>query len=205
MKLIILGPQGSGKGTQSKLLSKHLNIPHISTGDVFREEFKNKTKLGIIANEYTKKGILVPNEIVNDIIKKRIQKKDCKKGFILDGYPRNPEQSELLNSITKIDKVIYLELKEKEIFKRILERQICPKCNAIYGVNFKPKKTNRCNKCNSKLIKREDDLTKEQIKSRLKSYEERTKPLLGIYKDKIIKADASKSVEIIFKNILKKL
>ncbi len=204
MKLIIIGPQCSGKGTQSKLLSDHFKIPHISTGDILRKEYKNKTELGLKAYEFTNKGLLIPNEIINNVIKECLQKKDCKKGFILDGYPRNITQAEFLNSITNIDKMIYLKVTQKLIFKRLKERVICPECNYIYGLNQKPKKQNICDYCGSKLVKRHDD-TMEKIKERLKSYNRKTKPLLKIYKDKLIKIDGSKEPDKIFKEINEKL
>jgi len=205
MKLILLGPQGSGKGTQSKLLSYHFKIPHISTGDILREEFENKTELGLLANEYSKKGFLIPNELINNLIKQRLKRKDCKKGFILDGYPRNIEQANFLKSIMSIDKVLYLAVSDELVYKRLSERLVCQNCNTIYGINIKPKKENICDKCSSKLIKRQDDSSKEIVKTRLKGYKEKTKPLLKFYKDILIKIDGSKKPIEIFKEIMKKL
>ncbi|MBI2498824.1 adenylate kinase [Candidatus Woesearchaeota archaeon] len=205
MKVIILGAQGSGKGTQAKLLSESFKIPHISTGDILREEYDNKTELGLLANEYTKKGLLIPNELVNDIVKRRLERKDCKIGFILDGYPRNIEQANFLSKIIEIDKVIYLKVSEDIVFKRLAERMICSKCNQIYGINKKPKKDEVCDECGSKLVKRQDDKEEEQIRTRLRGYEEKTLPLLEFYKEKLIEIDGSGKPIEIFKEIMKKL
>ncbi|MEK6951921.1 MAG: adenylate kinase [Nanoarchaeota archaeon] len=205
MKIIILGAQGSGKGTQSKLLSESFKIPHISTGDILREEYENKTELGLMANEYTKKGLLIPNELINDIVKKRLERKDCKRGFILDGYPRNIEQANFLSKIVEIGKVIYLKVSEAVVFRRLAERLICSKCGQIYGINRKPIKDEICDKCGSKLVKRQDDKEEEQIRTRLKGYVEKTVPLLEFYKDNLIKIDGARKPTEIFKEIMKKL
>ena len=158
VKLVFLGPPGAGKGTQAKIISEKLKIPHISTGDIFRENIKNQTLLGRKASEFMNKGMLVPDEVTNEMVKDRLGKPDTKNGFILDGYPRTIHQAEFLETVAKIDKVINFELKEKEIIKRISGRRTCKNCATIYNINYmKPKKEGTCDKCSGDLISREDE------------------------------------------------
>lgn len=202
MNIIFLGPPGSGKGTQADLISKELNIPHISTGDIFRCNIKNQTELGKKASDYTSKGLLVPDEITNEMIKDRLNKEDCKNGFILDGYPRTINQAEFLKSIIKIDKIINFELNDEEIIKRISGRRTCPNCNAVYNIyRSPPKKENICDKCGSKLIKRDDE-TPNVVKKRLDVYKKETKPLIDYYKNEIINISASPSINEITKKVI---
>lgn len=205
MNIIFLGPPGSGKGTQAKLLSEKLKIPHISTGDIFRENIKNQTELGKKAAEFMNKGFLVPDEITNQMLKNRIEKEDCKKGFILDGYPRTIAQANFLKSISKIDKIINFELDDNEIIKRISGRRTCQNCNSVYNIySAKPKKDNICDKCGNEL-KQRDDEKPDVVKKRLEVYREQTKPLLEYYKKEIINLSAYDNIEKIFNTLLKKL
>ncbi len=185
MRLIIFGPPGSGKGTYSSMLAPKLGIVHISTGDIFREMAKEDTELGRKVAEILKKGELVPDEIVIEIVRERISKEDCKNGFILDGFPRTIPQAEALEKMTKVDKVINLVVPEEVIIARLSARRVCKNCGAIYNLRtLPPKKDGICDKCGGELYQREDDKP-EVIKERLRVYEEQSKPLLEFYRGKI--------------------
>lgn len=189
MKLIILGPPGVGKGTIAKKLVEKYNIIHISTGDLLREAVKNQTELGQKAKKFMNSGKLVPDDLIIPLIKERIKKDDCKKDFILDGFPRTIAQLKALEKITSIDKVLNLNSSEKTIIKRLSERRICKKCGAIYHItNIPPKKEGICDKCGGILYQRNDDKP-ETIKKRLKTYKNQTEPLIGYYKNKDLLAD----------------
>lgn len=186
MRLILFGPPGSGKGTYASILEKKFNIPKINTGDIFREMIKKKSKLSKEIASYVLNGKLVPDEIVIKVVKERLSKKDCKKGFILDGYPRTIKQAEELEKISKIDAVVNLVVPMKVIIERLSGRLICPKCNAIYHKIFlKPKEDEICDNCKVKLIQREDDKP-EVIKKRFEVYKVQSKPLINYYKKKEI-------------------
>ncbi|MEM4397483.1 MAG: adenylate kinase [Candidatus Woesearchaeota archaeon] len=201
MNIIFLGAPGTGKGTQARLLSEELKIPHISTGDIFRENIKNQTELGKKASEFINKGLLVPDEITNEMIKERLKKEDCKNGFILDGYPRTIAQADFLKKITRIDKIINFELDDDEIIKRISGRRTCLNCNSVYNIySAKPKKENICDKCGFEL-KQRDDEKPEVVKKRLEVYREQTKPLLNYYGKNIINVSAKEIIENIFNNL----
>jgi adenylate kinase len=207
MKLIFLGPPGSGKGTQAKILSDKLKIPHISTGDIFRENIKNLTDLGKKASEFMNKGLLVPDEVTNAMVEKRLKENDCKKGFILDGYPRTLPQADFLGLIQKIDKVVNFELDDAEIIKRISGRRTCKNCGTAFHIVFiKPKKQNVCDKCGSELAQRDDEKP-DVVKKRLEVYKKQTEPLIEYYRKKKILADVSAypSIEEVSKDVEKKL
>lgn len=188
MIIIMLGAPATGKGSVAELLSMEYNIPAISSGDIFRKNISEKTELGLKADEYIKKGELVPDDITVSMIESRLAEDDTKNGMILDGFPRTVKQAEdldkmLKNSNSKIDIVINLESPEDEIIKRIANRRICSKCKAIYNTVLNPSKVDGiCDKCGSKLYQREDD-TEERAKNRLKIYEKQTAPLTEYYKD----------------------
>lgn len=183
MKLIIFGPPGSGKGTYSSRLEKILGIKHIATGDIFREEVEKESELGKKVKGYLEKGQLVPDEIVNEVIRVKIE--ESEKGFILDGYPRTLPQAEFLLSLTRIDAVIRLVVPEWVIVERLSSRVICERCGKVYNLKFlKPKVEGVCDACGGKLIQREDDKP-EVIKERIKVYEEQTKPVLDFLSDKV--------------------
>jgi len=184
--IILLGAPGAGKGTVGERLSKILNIPVISTGDLLREHVKGNTELGLKAKQYMDKGELVPDDIVISILLERIKMDDCKNGFILDGFPRNINQAKQIEEYMKDEKVkvIYLKADDEFLVKRLSNRRICETCGAIYHlINIPPKVAGVCDKCGGKLIQREDD-KEEVIRNRLKVYHNLTAPLIDYYKKK---------------------
>ena len=184
MKLIFMGPQGSGKGTYASRIAPRFGIIHLATGDLFREEMKEKTELGEEAKTYINKGILVPDEITINILKNRISQEDCKNGFILDGFPRTLTQAEALEGITEINAVINLVVPHEVLIFRLSSRIICRKCAEIYNIRtLKPKKEGICDKCGGELYQREDE-TPEGIKKRLEEYANKTAPLIDYYRKK---------------------
>jgi adenylate kinase len=186
MKLILLGPPGAGKGTQSVVLAKTYSIPHISTGDILRESVKSGEPLGLKAKSYMDKGELVPDNVVVGIVIDRLKKNDTKNGYILDGFPRTVKQAEeldkALNSIhSAIDMVIYFETSAKTAIERLTGRRVCRKCGFNYHVkNIPPKKEGICDKCGGELFQRPDD-TEATVLNRLKVYEAQTAPLIAYY------------------------
>lgn len=199
MIILMFGPQGCGKGTQAKILSESLNIPHISTGDLFRSlggELKNKV------DEIINRGNLVPDELTLEILKERISREDCKRGFILDGFPRNLNQARELEKIISVDLAIEISIPDEESVKRISGRRICSSCKAGFNiVTFpKPIKENVCDFCGSNLETRKDD-TPEFIQRRLEIYHRETEPVLEYYGDKIVRVDGTPSIEDISKRI----
>jgi adenylate kinase len=208
MNIILLGPPGAGKGTQAKFISEKYSIPHISTGDIFRKNIKEKTPLGINAKEYIDKGELVPDSITISIVEERIKEKDCKNGFLLDGFPRTVYQAEALDAVlekmgSKIDYVINIASSEKEIIERLTGRRVCKVCGAGYHVtNIPPKKEGICDVCGGKLIQRDDDKL-ETIKNRLRVYESQTRPLIDYYTNTkiLVSVDGDKALEPVFKDI----
>lgn len=191
MKLIFIGPPGAGKGTQAALISKEFNIPHISTGDLLRQAVKDNTAIGLKAEDYIKRGDLVPDEIVTEVTAERLKQKDCKNGFILDGYPRTLNQAKdldkvLISSGLKIDAAIYFKTSTPIIIERLSGRRICPNCGANYHiVNIPPKKEGICDICGAELYQREDD-REETILNRLVVYNRQTASLIDYYREKNI-------------------
>ncbi len=186
MKKIVLGPPGSGKGTAASKLSPKYGLPHISTGDLFRENIKAQTEIGLKAKEYMNKGELVPDEIVIEMLEKRISNPDCEKGFILDGFPRTIEQAKKLSELTNIDLVINMDIAEDVIIGRLSSRLSCPNCNTIYNKKYlPPKQEGICDNCASEIIQREDDKP-ETIKNRLNVYKNQTQPLIDFYQSQEI-------------------
>jgi len=184
MRIVLLGPPGIGKGSYAKELSKRLDIPHISTGDIFREEIKKETELGKKVKEYVEKGELVPDEIVIEVVRNRLSQPDCQKGFILDGFPRTLNQAKALDEITKIDIVFNFEAPIEVIIDRVSGRRICKKCGAIYHIKYNPpKKDGICDICGGELYQREDDKP-EIVKHRLEVYNKQFKPIVEYYKEK---------------------
>ena len=187
MNIIMLGAPGAGKGTISSRLKQIYNIPHIATGDIFRENIKNETELGKKAKDFIDKGKLVPDDITINMMIDRISKDDCKSGFILDGFPRTINQADgldkqLKNINSKIDLALLVEADEETLIKRLSGRRVCEKCGATYHIeHLKPKVENVCDVCGGNLIIRKDD-TEEVIKDRLKTYHEQTEPLIEYYK-----------------------
>ena len=205
MNIVLLGPPGIGKGTAATKLSKKLGIPHISTGDMLRENIAQKTKLGIDAKSYMDKGFLVPDEVVIEMMKERLQKNDCENGFILDGFPRTINQAEEIGKQIKIDKVVNIRANDYVIIDRLSKRKVCGKCGFIYHlVYIKPKKEGICDKCGGKLYQREDDKA-DAIKERLKVHRNETEPLINYYKEKgiLVDVDGSGTPEEEFEGVLK--
>ncbi len=189
MNIVMLGAPGTGKGTAAKILAKKLNLPHISTGDMFREQIKNDTELGKEANEYISKGLLVPDELTIRIVKDRLSQQDTEKGIILDGFPRTLEQAQELTKILKekgqkVDLVPELNIPDEVIIDRIVNRATCTnkECGAIYNLKYKkPKEDGICDCCGSALSTRTDD-TEETVKQRLEVYKAKSKDLIEYYK-----------------------
>ena len=202
MQLIIFGPPGVGKGTLSDLLSNKFKIPHISTGDIFRNEINSGNSE---LTQYVEKGLLVPDMVVNKVIEKSLKEENCKNGFILDGYPRTIDQAEFLENALwklnkKIDLVLNLAASEDKIIERLTARRNCSKCGALYNlITMKPKKKDVCDKCGSALIMRKDD-EPETIKKRISVYRQETEPLIEYYKKKkiLIEIDATPKPKEIF-------
>lgn len=192
MVILMLGAQGTGKGTVAGILSENLGWPQISTGDIFRKNIKEKTQLGIEANQYMAKGELVPDEITVPMVVDRLNEEDAQEGAILDGFPRNIAQAQKLEEILKekskkVDLVINLTSPKDEIITRILNRRVCSNqsCKATYNTTMHPPKTQGiCDKCGAELVQREDDSDEKAIKNRLDIYEEKTLPLVEFYSNK---------------------
>jgi len=209
MKLILLGPPGAGKGTQSVVLSRELKIPHISTGDILREAVKEGLPLGLKAKSYMDKGELVPDEVVTGIVVERLKRPDTRGGYILDGFPRTIKQAgDLDSALAKsggIDMVVFFETSEKVAIERLTGRRVCKRCAAIYHIkNMPPKKEGICDKCAGMLAQRPDD-REETVRNRLKVYEAQTKPLIEYYSKKGIlkKVSGDLGVDELFKVLSK--
>ena len=208
MKLLIMGRPGAGKGTQAANIKEYYNIPHISTGDMFRAAIKNETKLGLLAKSYMDKGALVPDDVTIGIVKERLLEDDCKKGFLLDGFPRTILQAEALDEFlkengVKLDAVLDVNVKPEILVRRMVGRRVCKTCGATYHVEFNaPKKDGICDNCGSALIQRADD-TEETAKNRLTVYDNNTAPLLAYYnKQGILKTvNGDQPVEKVFNDI----
>jgi len=206
----MLGPPGSGKGTQAKRLTERFGIPQISTGDILREAVKEGTPLGKEAKRYMDEGKLVPDEVVVGIVRERLKEPDCEKGFILDGFPRTVAQAEALDRILeemgrKIDHVIDIEVSEDELLKRLTGRRTCKRCGAMYHIIFNPpKRDGICDQCGGELYQRDDD-KEETIKARLKVYREQTAPLIDYYEKRglLRRIEGSGKIEEIEERILK--
>ncbi len=201
MKIAVIGSQGSGKGTQADLISKRFSIPHIDTGSLLREHVAKKTGIGKKIEKPMMTGELVPVEYVDEVIRQRLSMPDAKKGFVLDGYPRQLEEAEFLDSIAEIDAVIVIEVPDDVGVKRISGRRTCKKCGAVFGSDAKT-----CSECGGELFQRKDD-REEIVRERLKHYHEETEPLLDYYKPRGIvhKIDGTGSVEEVFKAIMQEL
>ena len=205
MRFVIFGPPGVGKGTYSERLSKRYGVPHIATGDILRDEIERKTELGEKVRLCVERGSLVPDGVVNEIVRKRMAQPNCKGGFILDGYPRTVAQAEALDEMAPIDVVINLRVPEPIIMKRLSARRTCARCGAIYNlVSLPPKEPGRCDKCGSELYQRKDD-EPEVIKKRLHEYEMQTGPLLERYEKRSVvrnvslgEQDVDTAVKLIF-------
>lgn len=212
MRVILVGPPGVGKGSQAKILSKRLHVPHISTGDMFRSHFKNNTPLGQQARKFLEQGLLVPDQITNDMVAERFAAADCQEGFILDGYPRNVFQANFLDKLLKekawvITAVVKIDAAEEILIRRITGRRLCPHCGTIYHLDTSPPKVEGiCDKDGFELIQRTDD-TLAIVKDRLEVYENETFPLIEYYTNQnlIKEIDGEKAMKVVTEIILESL
>ena len=212
MYILLMGPPGAGKGTQAERLIDKYGIPQISTGDMFRAAVKEQTPLGLEAKKYMDNGQLVPDAVTVGIVKERLSKDDCKKCFILDGFPRTTSQAVSLDAILrdlgiKLDGVINIAVPDEELIKRTTGRQICRSCGTTYHVTFKPSKVkNVCDKCGGELYQRDDDKV-ETVKKRLSVYAAQTKPLIDYYKNSnlYIEIDGEQNMDDVYKDIIASL
>jgi adenylate kinase len=205
MKLILLGAPGSGKGTQAAYITEKYDLPHISTGDIFRENMKNLTPIGIRIKEVMDKGNLCPDELTIELVKDRVQQPDCKKGYLLDGFPRNVAQAEALDKFDAPDVVIDIDVDLEKIEKRVVGRRSCSKCNGSFHVDFIGQ-TDICPDCGGKLTIRKDD-NPETVKERLSVYQKQTLPLIEYYskQGKLVKVDGNRLITQVFEEIVKVL
>jgi len=207
-----MGLPGAGKGTQAEKINEAYNVPHISTGDMFRLAIKEGTELGKKAKNYLDEGALVPDEVTNGIVEERLSKDDCKDGFLLDGFPRTIPQAEALQEITtkldqKLDYVIHVDVPEEKLLERLTGRRVCPSCGATYHVVYNPpKQEGICDKDGSELIQREDD-TEETVQKRLAVNIEQTKPLLNFYEKQgiLLTINGDQAIDDVFKEIQAKI
>jgi adenylate kinase len=204
MNIILLGPPGSGKGTQAKMLMEIYTIPQISTGDILRAAVANQTALGKQAKECMNKGALVPDELVVKIVEERLKERDCGRGFILDGFPRTVAQAEALDRLNiKIEAAVNVEVGNDELMKRLTGRRTCRTCGAMYHIYFNPpRRDGVCDTCNGELYQRDDD-KEETIQTRLVVYEQQTNPLISWYQKKniVYSVDGIGTVQEIFGRI----
>ncbi|RLL40733.1 adenylate kinase [Oceanobacillus piezotolerans] len=208
MNLILMGLPGAGKGTQAQKINEKYNIPHISTGDMFRLAIKEGTQLGLKAKEYMDQGELVPDEVTVGIVKERLSKDDCNNGFLLDGFPRTIAQAEALEQILAemdqtIDSVIHVNVPEAKLVERLTGRRICPTCGTAYHVEFNPPKVEGiCDKDGSQLIQRDDDKV-ETVKNRLSVNIKQTQPLLDFYENRgyLVNINGDQEIDDVFSDI----
>lgn len=208
MFILLMGPPGAGKGTQAAKLVEKYGIPQVSTGDIFRAAAKEGTPLGLEAKRYLDSGLLVPDSVTIGIVKARLMKADCERGFILDGFPRTLAQAAALDTLlaelgVKITRVINIAVAESELVRRMAGRRICRSCSATYHVVFNPPQADgKCDKCGGQLYQRKDDL-EETVLKRLMVYQAQTQPLIGYYREKGLytEIDGLKSIEDVFSEI----
>ena len=210
MKIIMLGAPGAGKGTQAKKIAEKYSIPHISTGDIFRANIKNGTELGKKAKTYMDQGLLVPDELVVDLVVDRVNQEDCANGYVLDGFPRTIPQAEALDQALtdlgqKVDYAINVEVPDANIVARMSGRRACVGCGATYHIVYAPTKVeNVCDHCNGELILRDDDKS-ETVQKRLNVYHEQTQPLIDYYTKKniLVEVDGTVDINVVFEEIVK--
>jgi len=212
VQVILIGPPGAGKGTQATLLQDRLRLPHISSGDLLRAAVKRKTETGLQAKQYMDRGELVPDGIVVRVIEERVRQRDCRDGFIIDGFPRNVVQAEVLRPMLgalekTVDHVVSITLPREEIIKRLSGRRTCRNCGAMFHIIFDPPvNSGLCNKCNGELYQRDDD-QEDTIAARLDVYDRETAPLLEYYRERSLlrEIDGIGSPEQVFERILSEL
>lgn len=208
MKLVLLGQPGVGKGTQAKYIMEKYNIPHISTGDIFRKHIAGKTVLGSLAKDYMDNGRLVPDDLTIRMVLERLKERDCQGGFLLDGFPRTTVQADALEEALRregksLDRVIYIYVPEDIILERSSGRRVCPNCGETFHIKFKPSRNaDNCDNCGAALIQREDD-KEETIKRRLAVYEAQTLPIVEFYEKKglLSMIDGTYSIDSVFDHI----
>ncbi len=209
MKIVMLGAPGAGKGTQAQMLAKKYDIPHVSTGDIFRMNIKNGTELGMEAKKYMDQGLLVPDELTVRILLDRVAREDCRKGYVLDGFPRNIPQADVLDEALsklgdKIDYDINVDVPDENIIRRMGGRRACLSCGATYHIeHVPPKKEGICDKCGQELVLRDDDKP-ETVKNRLQVYKEQTQPLIDFYTKQGVlhNVDGTKDMNEVFEAIV---
>lgn len=203
MNAIFLGPPGAGKGTQAQKICKEFGIPQISTGDILRKAIADGTPIGLKAKEYMDNGQLVPDSIVIEIAKERLKAKDCKNGYVLDGFPRTVAQAEALDTIADINFVINIDVKDEVIINRLGGRRVCPKCGAVYHIDWL-NGSKVCKNCSTELVQRKDD-SESTIKERIRVYAEQTAPLIDYYEKsgKIVSVNGAKEMDSITAEIRK--
>jgi adenylate kinase len=204
MNIVMMGVQGSGKGTQSKMLSERLNLPHVSTGDLFRANIGANTELGQKAKKYADAGELVPDAIVIDMVKDRIAQDDASDGVLLDGFPRSAVQLAACELICPIDHAVLLELDDATAIERLTRRSECPKCGILYGANRKPSETGKCDECGGELKERSDDRDVDAVKTRLDAYHREIGTMIEYYEWKGVlrRVDADQSVQQVLEDVL---
>ena len=210
--IVLLGPPGAGKGTQAQILSKTLNLAHISSGDIFRENLKNQTELGKLAQTYMDRGALVPDDVTIAMIHDRLSRPDCNNGALLDGFPRTPTQAKALDEMLsksnqKIDCVPYINVPSEVLIERLSGRWTCPTCGYVYHEKFNPPiEPGICDKDHSKLYQRADD-KEETVKKRIEVYWEQTSPLIEYYQQKslLIEVDGTQSIENVTSQLLESI
>ena len=208
MRLILLGPPGAGKGTQASSIAEKYQVEHISTGDIFRYHIKNNTELGEKVKEYTDNGKLVPDELTCEIVWERLDREDCQKGFLLDGFPRTLQQAEILEQGLKergqaLDSVISIEVPNEILLERLSGRRVCNSCGEPYHTkNKSPKVEGVCDTCGGEIVQRKDDL-EATVRNRIQVYEEQTAPLIDYYKERdlLLSVDGTKAIEVVREEI----
>ncbi len=208
MRLVIMGPPGAGKGTQSALISSKYGIPHVSTGDMFREILKRSDGLANRIRKYVESGELVPDELVVEMVRDRICRPDCERGFILDGFPRTVAQAEALDRMLEsagkeLNAVLYLRVSEEAVVRRLSRRRVCESCGAIYHLDYNPpKRPGVCDRCGGRLIQRDDD-REEVIRERLRVYHEQTEPLIKYYGERglLVEIDGCKEIHQVWEDV----
>lgn len=209
MYLVLIGPPGSGKGTQAKRMAEELGFVHLSTGDILREAVREGTPLGLEAKKYMEEGRLVPDEVVIGIVRERLRSPECEKGVVFDGFPRTISQAEALDRILeelgrRLDRVVEVEVSEEEVLRRLTGRRTCRNCGAMYHVFFEPPKVEGvCDKCGGPLYQREDD-KEDVIKERLRVYRKDTEPLISYYEKKgvLVKVKGEGPIEEVKQRLL---
>lgn len=205
MNIILLGAPGAGKGTQASKIAETYRLPHISTGDIFRENIKQQTPIGLLAKTFIDKGCLVPDDVTCEIVEERIEEADCKDGYMLDGFPRTLAQAEKLDEMTRIDAVVNISVDLSLLLDRLCGRRVCKDCGESYHISRLNGET-KCSRCGGELYQRKDD-NPETVRNRLDVYTAQTAPLIEYYEKKglLLNVDGNASPEEVFESVSKKL